>query len=412
VKGVSLFDPINSAEKLKIAAIELGYKVIGIFSRPLSVYETQFHVSESSLRAHCDEVIFSDNPEWILKKLKELPYPIKGAIPGIDSGVELADQIAHALHLPGNRFDLSTHRRDKGKMRERLQEKKFSCPDFSICNTEQKVVDFIHRHKFPLVIKTPKGAGTSHVYVCDTKESVLAGFHSIQGQENFFGEKATTTVIEEFIDGDEYVVNTFGDGEKVHVTDMWVYEKLQSESFKNIYYNVLSLPLTDKKVQSIKQMGIQLTEAFGLLRGPTHLELKNDPVRGPTLIELAGRLAGAKLPKYVQKYTNFDPYKSTIQVFAEGSVQIPDPIIAKKHIGLAFCPLFIEGNVKQISGIAEIEALSSYEAHDLNIAVGDLLTPTTYVSTTPLIVFLANSNRKTLLKDLKTAHKLFQVKVT
>jgi biotin carboxylase len=409
--AIALFDPINSGEKLKITAKELGYKVIGIYSRPLTVYELQFHVKESSLREHCDAVIFSDHAATILGKLKELRFNVKAAIPGIDSGVELADKIAHALHLPGNQYNLSAARRDKGKMRQYLKLSGFSCPDFAICRTEEKVAAFVRKYPLPLVIKTPRGAATSHVYVCETKESVLEGFKKIKGKENFFGEKASAAVIESYIGGEEYIVNTFGDGKKVHATDMWVYEKLQSESFKNIYYNVISIPLTDRKRQSIKKMGIQLAEKFGILRGPSHIELKDDPVRGPTMIELAARLCGAKLPEFIQKYTNFDPYRSTIEVFAKGTVPFPKKIISKKHCAVAFCPLFKKGTITEISGIEEIQKLSSYESHVLNIKVGDILTPSTYVSTTPLFVFASNSNREKLLKDLKEAHELFQAKV-
>ncbi len=409
--AIALFDPINSGEKLKSTARDLGFKVIAIYSRPLTVYEMQFHVTEDSLREDCDEVIFSDNPEIILEKLRAVRFKIKAAIPGIDSGVELADTIAHALKLPGNQYDLSAARRDKGKMRQFLKRSGFSCPDFAICNTEKKVAAFVSKHKFPLVIKTPKGAATSHVYVCETKKAVLEGFKKIQGKENFFGETATTTVIETFIGGDEYIVNTFGDGEKVHATDLWVYEKLQTESFKNIYYNVISIPLTDRKTQSIKRIGVELAEAFGIKRGPAHIELKNDPVRGPMMIELASRLCGAKLPEFIQKYTNFDPYRSTIKVFTKGTISLPDPIVSEKHCAVAFCPLFKKGTVKEISGIEEIQKLDSYESHNLNIKIGDILTPSTYVSTTPLFVFMANSNRKKLLKDLESAHELFQVNV-
>ncbi len=409
--AIALFDPINSAERLKSTAGALGFKVIAIYTRPLTVYETQFHVEEISLREDCDEVVFSDDPKIILEKLRAVRFKIKGAIPGIDSGVELADKIAHALKLPGNRYELSAARRDKGKMRQFLKKSGFPCPDFAICDTEKKVAAFINKHKFPLVIKTPKGAATSHVYVCETKKSAIEGFRKIQGQDNFFGEKTTTAVIETFIGGDEYIVNTFGNGETVRVTDVWVYEKLQTESFKNIYYNVISIPLTDRNTEEMRKAGVKLAEAFGIKRGPAHIELKNDPVRGPTMIELAARLCGAKLPEFIQKHTNFDPYQSTIEVFTQGTVCLPKKIIAKKHSAVAFCPLFKKGIVKEISGIEEIEKLSSYENHHLNIKVGDLLNPSTHVNTTPLFVFMANSNRKKLLKDLKTAHELFQVRV-
>ena len=407
--AVVLFDPINSGDPLKQAASDLGYKVIGIFSCPKSVYETQFHLNEEMLRRNCDQILFSNDIEEILKQLKNSPFSVRASIAGIDSGVNLADQVGHALGLPGNRFDLSSARRDKGRMREVLKEKGFSCPDFSICDTQEKILRFVRGHSFPLVIKTPRGAGTSHVYVCDKQEQVLAGFRAIQREKNFFGEKTGSAVIESFIGGNEYVIDTFSDGERAHVTDIWVYEKIQTETFKNIYYSVISLPLTAPETTPMQKTAVRIAEAFGVKLGPAHLELKDDPIRGPTLIELGPRLAGARLPQYLRKYSNFDPYRSTIEVFVKGKISLPHPIILRKQIAVAFCPLFQKGTIAKISGIEAIQKLNSYETHQLYIKVGDSIEPTTDLATSPLFVFLAHEDRRELLLRSRCDPSPFQV---
>lgn len=407
--AVVLFDPINSGAPLKGAASQLGFKVIVVYTRPLTIYETEFHLDEEALKKAADLVFFSDDVEWICKKIKESPYTLRGSIAGLDSGVELADQIAFAFQLPGNRIDLSSARRDKGKMRAIQKREGFSCPDFAICKTEKEVRNYVRTHPFPLVIKTPKGAGTSHVYVCEDIENILQKFEIIQNSENLFGEKSTDAVVEDFIGGDEYIINTFSDGEKVHVTDLWIYEKIQTESFKNITTSAILLPFSYPGTEEMQRIGKRISEQFGIVRGPAHLEMKKDPIRGPTLIELAARLAGARLPIYVEKYSNFDPYRACIDVFTKGSCKIPDPVVFSKQIAVALCPVFKTGMVRKIFGMNEITKLASYEAHSLIVKVGDYLHPTTHLTTTPLVVFLAHKNRKQLLNDLKTTHKLFQI---
>lgn len=407
--AVVLFDPISSSTPLKEAARQLGFKVIAVYTRPLTVYETEFHLDEKGLNEGADLTLFSDNVEWIYQKIQESGFTPRGAIPGLDSGVELADQIALAFQLPGNRIDLSTARRDKGKMREVQKREGFSCPDFAVCQSEKEIKNYVRTHPFPLVIKTPRGAGTSHVYVCEDEKNLMEKFHVIRDSENLFGEKSVCAVVEDFIGGHEYIINTFSDGETVHVTDVWVYEKIQTEAFKNITTSAVLLSFSHRGVGELMQVGKKIAKAFGILRGPAHLEMKKDPLRGPTLIELAARLCGARLPYFVKKYSNFDPFKACIEVFTKGSCEVPEPVTFSKQIAIALCPSFKVGMIRKISGIDEIKKLDSYETHQLNVKVGDLLKQTTYLTTTPLVVFLAHKDRKHLLKDLKTVYDLFQI---
>jgi biotin carboxylase len=407
--AVALFDPINSGATLKTAAKEMGFKVVAVYTKPIQLFKDQYHITEEVLFQDCDEVIIAQDREEILKRLKASPFKIQAAIPGLDSGVELADQIAHDLKLFRNSIGLSSARRDKGKMRQVIKRSGFSCPDFSLCQTEKKLAEFLKSHPFPVVIKTPRGAATSQVFVCDDEKSALNAFYEIRTKEDFFGDKARYAVIEEYISGKEYIVNTFSDGKEVHVTDVWVYDKIETENFKNVYYSAVTIPLSNPEIKPLIEHGANLSKAFGLKRGPAHLEFKDDPLRGPTLIEINARLCGAKLPDFMKKYTNFDPYRATIEVFAYGSSVFPAPLTFHKHFAIACCPVFKSGKIRKISGIEEIKRLSSYEMHSLSIKEGDIISSTTYSTTTPLFVYLAHEDRQKMLDDLKKAHELFSV---
>ncbi len=154
---------------------------------------------------------------------------------------------------------------------------------------------------------------------------------------------------------------------------------------------------------------MKLGQAFEVKRGPAHLEIMDDPQRGPTLIEINARLAGARIPLFMKKHSNFDPYKKTIEVLVHGKTAVPDPIIMKKHCAWVCCPIFESGKVEKIKGIDAIEKLSSYDGHQLNIQPGDLITATTDFSSMPLVVFLAHEKRAQLLKDVEKTHALFGV---
>lgn len=408
-EAIVLFDPASSGEGLKYTAREMGYQVIAVFSQPWKSFQEIYHATQETLFQDCDEVIVSDDKEEILRKLEALPFSIKAVIAATEGGVELSDEVAHHLKLWHNPMEFSKARRDKGAMRQLLKKSGLSCPDFSLCASEEEVRDFAKNHFFPLIIKTPKGVMTSQVYECDTLESLVASFHQICGKEDIYGNRAKYAVVEEFISGQEYIVDTFSDGKKVHATDVWIYEKIHTISYKNIYYNILSLPLSDPAVKPLIEYGIRVATVFGIERGPAHIEIKDDLRRGPTLIEIGMRLPGVRIPQVLQKHSNYDAYQAMIEVFVQGKVDHFPTTICDKHLAIAFFPQFKEGKVKSFSGLSEIERLSSYDFHLLNLKVGDILLSSTHGGTIPLLVYLANQDRSQLLKDTQAAHALFKV---
>jgi biotin carboxylase len=408
--AIVLFDLASSGEDLKHAARNLGYFVIAVFTQSLQSYLDIYHTSEKELFLHCDEVIVSSNPEHILQRLRASPHPIRAVLAATEGGVELADQVAHALNVWRNPIELSKARRDKGEMRKLLKKSGLSCPDFQLCTTESQVREFANSHPFPLIIKTPKGVMTSQVYQCDTVDNLVDSFHKIYGQKDIYGHSAPYAVLEEYISGQEFIVDTFSDGKKVHVTDVWVYEKTGSEAYKNIHYNAFSLFPYDPASPLI-DYSLRIAKLFGIERGPAHIEIKNDPERGPTLIEIGARLSGVHLPEFIKKHSNFDPYESMIRVFVDGHIDHFPLVVIDKHLCIALCSQQKSGKIKRFLGLDAIEKLSSYDFHMFNSRVGDILEPSTHGGTIPLLVFLANRDRQLLLKDVAAAHALFAIEL-
>lgn len=409
MNAVVLLDPAGSGEGLKKSAKELGLAVLAVFTEPLEFYQKEFFLSEELLLKNCDEVLFSKDRETIFKWLQKSHFPIRAVIAGLDSGTELADQIAHHLNLPCNPIESSAARRNKGEMRRLLKRKGLPYPDFALCSSEQEAIDFAESHSFPLVMKPPQGAGTNLVYVCEDLSSLKEAFHKIYGHLDFFREPIAQVVLEEYLFGKEYIVDAFSDGKKVHITDLWLYEKIHSESFKNIYWSAISFPLSDPAFSQLKQKAQNLIQAFDIKKGPAHLEMKDDPKRGFVLIEIAARLPGAGIPEFLKNFSNFDPYRTTIEVFMYGKTAIPEPIVCTKHFAIALCPSLRGGKIKELHGLESIRKLKSYFNLRLRVQKGEVISQTTYLTTTPLVVFLAHENRGQLIKDLEEAHALFQI---
>jgi biotin carboxylase len=408
--AVVLFDPVNSGETLKAYARKKGYKVIGVFPNSEAIYKTSYHRTPEALAEGCDEIIMDDHLSSILQKLKNSPFQIKACIPGNENGVELAEQAASALGLYANPMPLSEARRNKGIMRQVLKKGGLSCPDFFVCSSEEEIKQFAAKHPFPLVIKTPKGAATHHVFVCKDLQECLEGFKEIVQEKNFFGLPTHSAVLETYIGGREYVVNTFSDGKEVHFSDVWYYEKIRSATHENIYYNTISLPPTDAQAKRVIDYGLKVVSLFQISRGAAHMEIKDDPHLGPTLIEIGARLSGSSLPMLIQKYSNFDPFSATIDVFTQGTTS-PNlyPIVLNKHLAAVHCPTLKGGKIKKVLGLEQIQKLPSYDSHQLYVQLGDVIAPSSDLGSIPCMVLLGNRDRAQLLKDVEATHTLFSL---
>ncbi|MEI8328763.1 MAG: ATP-grasp domain-containing protein [Chlamydiia bacterium] len=409
IDAIVFIDPIGSGEPFKKMAHAMNYKIIAVFSHAKTYYTQTQHLSEESLCEDCDELITEKDFPYIMHKLHQSSFTIKACIAGNEVGVELAEQITEALKLPSNPMELSKALRDKDLMRQVLKKNGLSCPEFTVCSTELEVQAFARQYPFPLLIKTRKEARTTDLFVCESLDELMQYFQKITNTKNLFGQLVQNAVVEEFIGGKEYAVNTFSDGHQIHVTDVWQYDKIESAKCNNICYNTFSIPLTDCAIQEITSYAMQVAALFQIKKGPTHMKIKDDPKRGPTLIAIGARLMGGGIPLMIQKHSNFDPYSSTIKVFTQGAIRLPHPIVVKKYMVIASCPVLQEGKICKISGLEQIQKLPSYLHHTMNIHLGDYIKATSDWLMIPCHVFLAHSNREQLLQDVDKTHELFSL---
>ena len=406
--AVLLVEPIASGAPYKTAAREMGYKVIAIYGRSEEVYQNTYHMSRSDLEKDCDLCLFLSDLDVIVQSVKSLPFPIRGCVPAMETGLSMAMHLSHRLHLIANPIEMLPYYRDKGFMRKKLREYSLPCPDFAVCRSEEEVRSFVRGHSLPLVIKTPRGAGSEQVFICDTEKSLVARFQEILSRPHHFGMIAQEAVIEEFLDGTEYVIDMFADGTQIRLTDAWVYEKIEIHGLKNIYYNIFSVPFDDPVIPRLTAAAERLSVAFQIQKGPVHFEIKDDLKRGPTLVEINVRLPGAQMATLIRDASNWNPFRSTIEVFTRGKTTLPREI-KSKHLAVVFCPQTEEGTVERIEGIEEIQRLPSYVRHVLYLHPGEQASYTQDLQHVPCTIFMVNTDRAQLLKDAAAAHQFFRV---
>ncbi len=58
------------------------------------------------------------------------------------------------------------------------------------------------------MVKPVESAGSDDVFLCESKEDVKTAFERINGKINGLGQKNDAVLVQEFLDGTEYVVDS------------------------------------------------------------------------------------------------------------------------------------------------------------------------------------------------------------
>lgn len=359
----------------------------------------------------CDFFHYVSDAQKTLSLLKEKENKICGIIAECESGVELADWLRDQLQLANNKISLSQARRNKAAMRRTLKNAGIETPDFSTCRTKDEVCAFVKKHPFPLVIKTPQGAGSHLVSICNTLHEIIDAFDIILTSHDFLGHIPSYALLEEYIGGDEYVVDVFADGESIYVTDIWKYEKINSI----VYQNTILMSLEETPfLKKLTNYAFEVCHAVGLSRGPAHLELKVDPERGPILIEIGCRFAGGEITRLVKDAASIDLYDKAIESFTSKRATFPSKINYSKHCAVLDYPFFQEeqeGIVCKIEGIEKIRGLKSYYDHQLSLEIDQKIVPNQHMLNLPLVVQLSHADKEQLERDMRIARELFKVEL-
>jgi biotin carboxylase len=222
-KTIVIVDAISGGRYFpKIAAEYFGLECVHILS---SGTLPGVIVSSYNAKDFVRSFVWSDRDrDSILEYLRELN--LVGVIAGSEVGVELADLLSETLNLPGNGTGNSRARRSKILMHKLVSESKVRVPKQISTDNLTDMLSFVDEHlTFPLVVKPDESAGSDGFYLANNWTEASQAFYNIYRKTNQLGQKNTSVLIQEFIQGDEFAVNTVS-AHGVHViTHIWKYHK-------------------------------------------------------------------------------------------------------------------------------------------------------------------------------------------
>ena len=228
--------------------------------------------------------------EVFVEKLRK--YDLKGVFPGTEVGVRLADRINKALGLKGN-DDVTTYLRcTKKGMGEALGKAGLRRIETAVITCDDDIRRFWKDHDLDkCVIKYSETAGTDGLKICSACEDAIAHYNVIKNRPNHYGKMGVDLLIQEYIGGTEYIVNSISCEGKHMITDIWVYNKVQAEDGTLAYDYVKLVKNLGPGHTDLVQYAYKVLDAVEMKWGPCHTEIKIDR-KGPVLIETNARPMG------------------------------------------------------------------------------------------------------------------------
>lgn len=351
----------------------------------------------------------NDSLEKIEKALREATTGIAGIIPTNEPTEEIACRLAERFHVPHNSPEIAAIRWNKAKVKELAGAASLRVPKFRVCYSQKDIIQAAQEFSLPVIIKTPFSSASVNVFKCVSKESLFEKHNIITTTPDDFGIIPNYSVIEEYINGTEYQINTFSDGTNFFVTDIWLTKKIDNKFASNLYYDSWIVGPEYKKYNEIVAYAINVARATGITYGPAHIEVKIDS-KGPALIEAHARFGGGRQPEILREISNFDPFRATLEVFTRGQITLPVKVQYSKFAAVADCPSVWNCEKGTVHGIEQIRKLPSYYSESLLYGpYPQRIVPSKDFSKFPLAIYLIHKEQSQLQQDLEQVHSLFTI---
>jgi len=401
-KLVAIVDPVSSGGYLAKHLMKNGAKVICIST------------------AGCDIDVQPDQPfvdafmhqsmDLTIARIKTLGE-IDGVLIGYDTGVTIAEQLAAKLGLRGNKpsFD----RRNKFLQQEKCRSFGIDAAKQTFATTMADVDEFLSNFNptpFQAIVKPVDGAGTMGVVRCQSPDEVRQAFSDLIGRD-CYGNVCKGALIQEFLAGTEYIVNTVTVDGKHKVVGVFQYDKRHAYGSDFVYFGIRAVGDQHPERTSIIEYAVNVLNAIEFDNGAAHLEVMLT-TRGPVLVECNCRLAGCAGD--IDKCEELLSGRGQIGLYADAMLK-PDSFASIPNIAkvqgdavIAFYHANDEGKMeaKIQKTFSKVKSMSSYVKDKVCLSVGSDVVKTSGDMDTLLgAVVLYNKDSAGMEKDYEMVHE-------
>ena len=351
-----------------------------------------------------DMIYEKDTFEETLKEVRKFnPLLI---VPGNERGVVLATKLSHELGLLGNSIENIDALTLKNEMHNRLAQRGLRSIKGKVVNCLDEALEFYDSENLKeVVIKPTYSAGSTSVRICLNRDEMIESINQLFDNVNYYGDGIEELLIQERINGTEYIVNTVTHKGIHRVTLIWKYNKVKTSEGAIVYDSCETVNELSLGEAEMVEYAYRVADALEIQYGPVHGEYMIDE-KGPVLIEVNCRPCGGSMPaefldrisgqhetdsildSYLKPESFFDEMKKRYNLFAHGTLKF---FITPKNMIARSSPIVnIEKKLKAFHDSSLIDTtypdMFFKKTEDLNTATG--------------YVFLVNENKTAVDYDL------------
>ena len=299
-------------------------------------------------------------------------------VPGGESGVELAETLGDDLGLPANGAALREARRDKYLMAETVRARGLRTAAQFLSSDVEEIVDWTESTLYwPVIVKPPKSVASDSVAFCCSADEVRAAAGRILAGTNVLGCRNPAVLVQEFLAGTEYIVDTVTCDGGRKTTAFWQYNRPPTEGAGEfISYDAMTLlPYAGERQEALQSYTYRVLDALAIDFGPAQCELMW--VDGePVLVEAAARLSGgigALLSGICGGISQID---ETVSILLEPERFLATlnekPRLQRRAVILFLVPHRC-GRLFRVRGLDEIRRLPTLHSASVGVQPGDML---------------------------------------
>jgi len=406
---VVVVDPYSTGCLIVKEIVNRGYKVIALWTKGFSD-EMKKHVPLSagkmSYHAEVDE---GENLGETTRNLYRAAGKLRivACICGGEAGVDAADLLSERLvvRTNGAQGDFA-NRRDKKVQQELVKAAGLRSARQAAGKQFSDVEDFLKSEHYPVVLKPTDSAGTDGVKLCHDFEEAKEHFELLFEVEAVNGGHNTEVLCQEFLRGNEYVIDTVSrDGEHKTMA-VWVYDKRAANGAAFVYFGMLPIDTASLEAKLLINYTNKVLDALGMKNGASHAEVILTPT-GPCLVEMNCRaqggdgnwrpLAQALTGGYSQVEACVDAYLDKKAFHSLPKV----PVSPAKAFGQEIILVsYSEGEVVGTPGYDDIKELESFVYLETGVSVRCKVERTVDLLTGVGSVILLHEDEQVLKRDI------------
>ncbi len=353
MRNIIVVDCISTGKNFVEDIINRGYNPILLDLKVTDTEEgrdfAEFVIENYKSIDHDYEMIYEmDTYEETLEMVKG--YDPLLIVAGYERGVPLATKLSEDLGLLGNSVENLEAMTDKAKMQERIAECGLRSLKGKVVNNLKEAIAFYDNEGFEeVVIKPNYGAGSTNVRFCSNREEMIKEVSDIFDSINPYGNMVDKLLIQEKVNGVEYVVSTVSHKGIPRVTLVWKFNKVKNSMGARIYdtcatVNELSLgeaEIVEYAYDVAKALGVEYGSTTGKYMvdedGPVLIEANCCPSGGNLPADFLDRISGQHetdsiLDSYLKPERFFEELKRKYELYAYGTLKffnVPKNMIAR-----------------------------------------------------------------------------------